>query len=380
MRMIKITALVLGIFSLWGCSQNRLFANYRELDQTELIQTLGMDRRGETVSVTVASSVKPDGSYTVFTGDAQTIARALSRIHTYPTKKFLFFGHINNIIIGSDMLNNMADCLDFIERSTDLRLDSPFFIVRNSTAKELMREASVGNARVTELLQPLTDESNLGSDNHVFTAKEIISVLTAEGYALAYAVTLTRDEDKVSQGRANIIPAGYGVIKKGRVIGYIEYEDCLGVNLLINEAVNGILEIPDSLGGFVSLSLAGSKAKVSGRYENGELSEIIISIKTSANIEQLDNSIDIGDEKVIEELEKRLEDHLSAYCQKAIQASRELETDFLGLGKRLSIHNPLAFEKISEDWANIFPNIPINVEIEVLIERTYDIMQTGGVK
>ena len=80
MRMIKITALVLGIFSLWGCSQNRLFANYRELDQTELIQTLGMDRSGDTVSVTVATGVNPDGSYTIFTGEAATVSKALSGI------------------------------------------------------------------------------------------------------------------------------------------------------------------------------------------------------------------------------------------------------------------------------------------------------------
>ena len=378
MKTIKLTALILGLLSLCGCSQNRIFANYRELDQTELIQTMGMDKIGDEAFVTVATGVEEKGSFTIFTGKAATIANALSQIHTFPTKRYLFFGHTTNLLIGSDMLSRLGECFDFIERSADMRLDTPLFIVRNGSARDLMREAKVGEARVSELLQPLTDESNLGSDNHVFTTKEIVSVLSSSGYALAYAVEITRDPDKTSGDEANVIPAGYGIIKNGGIIGYVDYSDCLGVNLIINQAVNGILEVDDGLGGYVSLSLANSKSYVEGEYSGNRLQKIILRIKTSANIEQMDHSLDISKIEILEKLEAELANILTDYCQRAINISKETETDFLGFGKRLHIDSPLKFEKNMADFQNVFKDIPIEIRADALIERTYDILQTGG--
>ncbi len=378
MKIIKLTLLVCGLISLCGCRQNRLFANYRELDHTELIQTIGLDKSEGEAHVTVATGVSENGAFTIFTGKAATISKALAEIHTFPTKKFLFLGHTHNILIGSDMLLDMLECLDFLERSVDMRLDTPFFVVRGCTAKEMMRQAKVGDAGVTELLQPLTDESSLGSDNHVFTTKEIISVLTAEGYALAYAVQLTTDQDKISEGEANIIPAGYAVIKDGGVIGYIDYEDCLGVNLLINRAVNGIIPLSDGKGGFVSVSLATSGSKVKGNFEGDDLKNIQIDINISANIEQVQNDLDIADPSVIEMLEKELSQTINEYCTTALKASREMQTDFLGLGKRVSVADPLKFEKAVDDWNKAFPQMPVEIKIDALIERTYDILKPKG--
>lgn len=378
MKIIKLTLLVCGLISLCGCRQNRLFANYRELDHTELIQTIGLDKSEGEAHVTVATGVSESGAFTIFTGKAATISKALAEIHTFPTKKFLFLGHTHNILIGSDMLHDMLECLDFLERSVDMRLDTPFFVVRGCTAKEMMRQAKVGDAGVTELLQPLTDESSLGSDNHVFTTKEIISVLTAEGYALAYAVQLTTDQDKISEGEANIIPAGYAVIRHGGVIGYIDYEDCLGVNLLINRAVNGIIPLSDGKGGFVSVSLATSGSKVKGNFDGNNLKNIQIDINISANIEQVQNDLDISDPAVIEMLEKELSQTINDYCASALKASRELQTDFLGLGKRVSVADPLKFEKAVDDWNKVFPQMPVKIKIDALIERTYDILKPKG--
>ncbi len=380
MRNIRILALLALCFTLCGCSQNRLFANYRELDQTELIQTMGMDKTDGQVGVTVATAVQEDGTFTIFTGRGQTVAKALSQIHTYPTKKYLFFGHITNLLIGTDMCNDMSGVLDFIERSSDLRLDTPFFVVRGCSTRELMEKAKVDGAGVTELLQPLTDESNLGSDNHVFTTKEIISVLSEEGYALVYAVQLTEDNDKISEGEANVVPAGYGVIRGERVIGYVEYEDCLGVNILINEAVNGVLELPDGKGGFAAVSLANSKCEVEGVFAGDTLKGITVKITTSANIEQLQNSLDLNDEKVIGQLEGELSRLLYSYCQRAIDITRDLSTDFLGFGKRVQIDRPLAWRKIADSWDTLYPAIPIEIKVDAVIERTYDIMHTGGVE
>lgn len=381
MKYIKLLGLALNFFLLCGCGQSKIFANYREMKQTELIQTIGFDRKGDEVGVTIATAVSPQGDFTIFTGRASTVAEALAEVHSFPSKRFLFFGHTGNIIIGSGATANMSDCFDFIERNNDIRLDTPLFIARGCSAEDIMQKADVNGAKVTELLQPLTDQTKKGALNHVFTAKEMIAVHTAEDYALALAVTLTEDGDKTSKGKVNIVPDGYAVIRGGAVVGYVEQADCLGVNLLINQPTGSILSVKDQSGGLVSLSLSNTDCQIEGVYsQSGSLEGITVKLSAKANVEQTDKDTDISDDAVRKYIEEQLAALLSDYCQRAIRISRTLETDFLGLGKRLHIHSPYLFEPYLSDFRRGPGDTKINIVVETLLERTYDIQQGEGVR
>lgn len=364
-------------FFLLGCGTGKTFSNYRELHQTQLIQTMGLDKNGSEVSVTVASAATKEREAAAFTGKADTIIHALSNIHSYPSKQFLFYGHTGNLLIGSDMLNDLSDCLDFIERSVDMRLDTALFLVRGNTAEEVIRQAKVGEDSVTELLQPLSNESDLGSLNHMFTAKEIIGSLTSEGVGLAFAVKLSEDEGITKEGEVNIIPDGYAVIKERKVVGFIEEEDCMGVNLLLGLDVNQIVEVPDPLGGQVSLSLITTDCKFKPVWNNGELQSFVFSISAKSNIEQVHDELDIGDPKVIAQLEEELTNYLCTAADRAVELSRQTSTDFLGMRKQTEVANPIKYSRVKDRWQELFYTVPVDFQCDAVIERTYDIIKAS---
>ena len=381
MKKLKTAAAVLLCLLLCGCKNSRIFANYRELKQTELIQTVGFDKEGKETAVTVATAVSPEGDFTIFTGRARTASEALANVHSFPSKRFLFFGHTGNIIIGNAAAEDMTAIFDFIERNNDIRLDTPLFVARGISAKDIMHSANIGGARITELLLPLTDQTKSGAGNRVFTAKEMIAVHTAENYALACAIKLTEDPDTISEGSANVIPDGYAVIRGGGVVGFVEQENCLGVNLIINQPVGSVLAVKDSSGGFVSLSLKKTQCEVEGQYsQNGGLEGIVLKLCVKANIEQVDNDLDISFEDVRKHLAGELSVLLSGQCQNAVETSRHLETDFLGLGKRLYIESPARFEPYLKDFRTLLEGLDIKVQTDIVIERTYDIQQGEGVE
>lgn len=362
---------------LSGCSRGVLFSNYRELHQTQLVQTMGLDKSQGTVSVTVASAATKTREAEAFTGKAPTIIHALSNIHSYPAKQFLFYGHTGNLLLGGDMVEDISECLDFIERSVDMRLDTALFVVRDYTAEEVIRRAKVGQNSVTELLEPLSEEASLGALNHMFTAKELIGSLTAEGVGLAYAVTLSETEGITKEGEVNIIPDGYAIIKDKKTVGYIENEDCIGVNLLLGLGVNEIIDVPDPSGAPVSLSLIYTNSDFSACWEDEELKSLKYSFKISANIEQAVGEPDLGNREVIKHLENSLALLMNQKVSRGVELARQNHTDFLGFRKQVEVADPIKYNRIRDNWDELFYSLPVDYDFDIVIERTYDIVDAS---
>ena len=165
------------------------------------------------------------------------------------------------------------------------------------------------------------------------------------------------------------------------MVGFVEQENCLGVNLIINQPVGSVLAVKDSSGGYVSLSLKKTQCEVEGQYsQNGGLEGIVLKLCVKANIEQVDNDLDISSEDIRQHLAAELSSLLLGQCQNAVETSRRLETDFLGLGKRLYIESPARFEPYLKDFRTLLGGLEVKIKTDIIIERTYDIQQGEGVE
>ena len=55
MRLLRLLAAALALAMLTGCSGRWVYSDYREIDQMELIQVLGMDEEGGEIIVTAST-------------------------------------------------------------------------------------------------------------------------------------------------------------------------------------------------------------------------------------------------------------------------------------------------------------------------------------
>ena len=363
---------------LSGCSHGGATGNLRELDRIELVQTIGIDREGDMISVTAATGSLSETGPTILTGNAATISRALSNIHSYSPKKYLFFGHTNYILLGEGITDDISPCRDYVERGISMRMDTPTFAVRGTSAKEFMRKARMGDASVTEMLESLLNESDVGAANHMFSMKDIAWSLASDGCALVFAVKLTEDSDYVSGEGANILPDGYAVFSGNRAVGYIEMDDCEGVNLILNKFGSTVVEIPDGAGNVAALKLTGSDCRVKPVFSGDLLAGIGLEFRMTANIEETDGRLDLDDGEVINRL-------AASFCRvqrgkilRAIADAKELDVDFLQIGRRAYIASSRRFAPFFEKWDSIFAGTDVSVEVTAVIERTYDVIDSGG--
>lgn len=80
----------------------------------------------------------------------------------------------------------------------------------------------------------------------------------------------------------------------------------------------------------------------------------------------------VGESKTLEMLEKEKEKAIRREVEAALRRSRELQSDFLGLGDRLYREHPDVWEKVKDDWRDDWlPNVAVEVKI------TSELTQTG---
>ena len=90
MKTLRLLIPVLLLSLLTGCSGRWIYSDYREIDQMELIQALGMDEKGEEITVT-ASTGGPDGQV-VLRSTSVSVSRAMRQMQDYTSRKYIFSG------------------------------------------------------------------------------------------------------------------------------------------------------------------------------------------------------------------------------------------------------------------------------------------------
>ena len=375
LAVLLISALLL---MLGGCKSGMLYADMREIDQLELIQTVGLDASDSGVRATAASGMRVGGgSPTVLENTSPTTARAMRLMQNYSSKKYIFYGHVRYLLIGEEAAREgLGKYLDYVERSVELRLSTGLLIVKGGTANELIRLTSTESESTAELLASLEKDVRLMSESRVGSCGEAAESLAESGTALVAAV---RPEQGENGWR--IASAGYAVFRDGRLAAYIDTDTARAVNLLTGEVEGDVTELPDGRGGCAALRVTSGKSSFGAEFSGGELIRITIDARVTANIEELSESCDPYSPAEIAALEAKLAALEKARIDRAAALMRSLGCDYLGLGAKLSLAHPLKTDRLGGRLAESIAGAETEVRVEAKIERTYDLgapLRTDG--
>ncbi len=368
--------ITVALIFLCGCSSQNIYLDYREIDRLELIQTIGFDYEDSQITATIASGITRESPKpTILYESADTATLALKKLQNYTEPKYIFFSHMENILIGKEAAeHSFGELMDFVQRTVDMRLDASLFILNEGKAKDTILNTTGDNAAINELLNSLKKDVTLLSQGHVFSFGDIASALAYNGCAIVSAIEMVPKKEPLETGSDfTVASSGYAIIKEGRLTGFID-EDCAkGVNLLTNQMKTDFTELDDGKGGSISLKLTFESTDITPIYNGNSLECVDISVKLHAQIEELQNPIDIYDPSTLSFYEDQLSQKEKSFIQAAIDASQDMAADFMQFEKILHIKNPVKFEKIQSSWKDIFPTLNFNLSVSSTIDRTYDI-------
>ena len=109
------------------------------------------------------------------------------------------------------MKEDLARCLDFMERDGELRMDTKLFALRDVSAEDAITDP--GEESVGDLLDSLEKDVALLSESHVFTCGETAEALAERGSVLISALRLAEPENILNgENRRTLLSAGYAVV------------------------------------------------------------------------------------------------------------------------------------------------------------------------
>ena len=369
MKKRLLPPLLVLCFLCTGCMGELTFGDFREIDQLVLAETLGVDRTGQLFTVSLSASGEEDSL--LLKNGAVTLSRALREMQNYTAKKYVYYGHTGNLLLGeSAAAENFQRCIEFVERDGELRMDSRLFIVRGGTAEAAVT-ASGGS--VEDQMESLARDMELMGESRAGTVAEAAEALAERGNALVAAVVLAEPENVVAgEKKQLLLSAGYAIVSDGVLAGWLDPELSRGANLLMGRPGNDLVEAPDGEGGWFAARIMGGQTKFHPVYEAGALRSLEVRILLHCALAELRQPMDLRDGDVVRRLEESVAETEARRAAETLRFSQKMGVDFCDLGGGARRASPLRFDRMADPWETVFLELPITVQAEVRLVHGYE--------
>ncbi len=368
-RCAALTGAMLGCVLLTGCAG---LPRSREVEQLQLIETLGYDVGPAGTVVSVSSGPQLSGEPPILlSARGESIADALERLRDFSPREELFFAHVRFAVMGEAAARKGAGpLLDHFERGVQTSLELPLLAVRGGTARELITGSEDPDYEVTAALASLRRETEQRGTARFFTVREVAQRLTRSGAALCCAVQAVNAEENApsaGEGALAVTGAGYAVLKEGALAGWLDRDAALGADLLLDLAGHADYVLPCP-GGAVTVELRSSRTRLSAAESDGVLTVQAVT-RARAGILEADVPGPL-DDRTLERLGKELSRVMAAQESRALSASRETGADFLELG--LAADGPLPGAREA-----LLRGMRWRVTVLAEVDRSFDVDDTA---
>lgn len=391
-RLYKCIGAVLALALLTGCSGGSIYTNYREVEQLMIIQTMGFDKKGDDITVSVStgnsgggnsdSGQGGDSGGSGSAGSAKTsrlsakapsITLAQEKIQDYSASEELFFAHTSYILIGEDTAReDISRFLEYVERSIQIRLDVPVFIVSGDRADKLVLGAGGKDYDATNVLKSLERNMEKRGSCPINSVGDIAASLNANGTALVSAVRCVEAGNSLTEakkGELTALPDGCAVIKDGRMVGHIDEIATLGVMLIQNKTG----PCPIVLESGVTVQLDKCRCEVKPIREKSRVSGADISLDISAALRE-------ADKEDLKTFGKELKSYIEKAVGSALDSAVSLNCDFIQLGSIMEQGSPLELHGLAADYGGDIQNTRYNINVKAEVLRSFDIENTEDSK
>jgi len=396
-RYIGIVFIFLFV-NLTGCN---MLPQSKEIGDLQLVQVIGIDKlpdgtddcmltiasknleigAGQESSGNVEGSSKSNGKKAlVLTSKGKTLFDAERKLQTH-SNKTIFWGHVEYYLIGEEAAKeNIVKYIDFFTRDHELRIESKVYIVKGSTAKDLIEKFNEGDFYILDKLEILGRNLELLSNSEEIKVHDLMRFVDIHNESARVPCIYLVDRDGWSEKNVKDIEiCGYAIISDLKLAGYIDTSISRGVNLITNTVGSSIVVVKDLKGRDVSLEIVSSNTEVIPYFNGDDLESVTLKTKVISNLGELQSQIGSIDEEMITYMETQQSEILKKEMESALKKVLEYKSDCLEICDRIQLKRPLKWRKIEGQWMQIFPNIRFDIQVESIIQRSYEIREPRGI-
>ena len=321
---------------------------------------------------------------------------------------------MNHLLVGEAAAEEGLDAfLDYVSQSPTMRIDIPLYIVRGSTANQAVMEVGDSSKGISEVMQTVHESFASPSNSRVFTVADTINSLLRYGSALVCAVDCVPSSESVSPGKSAsaqgggeqnaqqgeeqnpqqeegqnaqdktqgetplmAVPAGYAVIRDGKLCKFIEPEEAVAVGLLTGSLPITAISVTDRNGKNASLELNQGSAQITPVWGGkGQLKGLNIQAQVSASVLETDNWQQGNSNEYINHLTAQLESAVSQRLSSLLRTSMKLKADFLGLAGQVERKSPENYRLMSQRFSELLPGLELQITVSGQLSHTNDMKE-----
>ena len=272
---------------------------------------------------------------------------------------------LNVVLLSEEVAKDsksMREIVDSLNRDFIISKNVQMLLVKDS-AKELL----------TTRLEPRRQQAIEGSlhgmlinrqESSLFIPINFINFIEEMDISDAAIVPLA------SPGKEEIIISGGAILKNYRLIGYLKPMEVRALAIMNDEINEDTIDINFN-GADLSVMITGVKSKRRLVNEEENL-KIKFDIELEGHIHSfiLDRSMTIETEEMLEALQNAVAKNIKEDMDKLVEkVQKEYEVDVFNLRNFISKYHPKLWEKIQDDWEVIYPDMEIEVDVEVFLRR-----------
>lgn len=385
--------LIIGVILIgWG---SKIIPSQAEITDIGVFQVLGVDS-GMNGDVSLSACIESTGKESetskkgeegksdeiVITSHGESYNECANGLGNYSDKIFIG-GHVKNIILGEDICrDNFVRAIDYLSKASEIRLNSNIFISKGKSAKEFMVSSLSPEYKLSDKI------TNVNVIDEVFTSEEntlvanTMEMLLADdksGVVQAIEVVDSNAEgsrefilENSEEDRKIIQFAGYALIKNAKLATYLDIDASNGYDFIKNNHPKSNIHL-DMDGDIVGINFNRSNSKVDFLFEGEELKEISIKTKVSCEVQQSSNGNNVFGNNS-NETTKLVSDVVKSKIEKALYVSKSHDVDYIKFLDMLKMKHPYKWNKIKDNWKNIYKDVKINVEVESVLEGSHNIL------
>jgi Ger(x)C family germination protein len=282
--------------------------------------------------------------------------------------KTLIWQHDKFFIVGENAArHSFHEIVDFLSRSREIRMSSYIIVSEGEAADKIMVKSETGDLVSNEFLGKVMNE-NLWGKSLTLKLKDINNYY-ADPYRGFVTGRLSASKP-INSSREVLFLSGGSVFNKGKLVGWLKGKDVLSIHLLTKKKEWENLEFPESVpfkSSEVTLLMKVADRSMHSSQTNGKPS-LVIDLHLTATIVDMNQSLPIADPATLGQLERAAAEHIKKSVKDSLTYFQNgLKVDVIGFSDYFTQYHPNEWKKIKSDWTNVYPTIPVTVNVVVNI-------------
>ncbi|WP_371376591.1 Ger(x)C family spore germination protein [Sporomusa aerivorans] len=282
------------------------------------------------------------------------------------TSKGLYFEHIQAILISEAVLReySLKQMIDFWRRDAEMRWRTRIFVIPGEAREVLSFQPPTGEAGgifLAGVARLYTRNMNIASAQTDLGA--ISQVLDAGGDAI-----LPRLEYKDNKVKVN----GLAVFKKDRFITYWDEYTIKGIRMIRGNLKSAVITLncPLHPGYGVTFEMFRHNTILEPHVE-GDKIYFTLNTAWRGNISEVacQQYHDTLDEKFQEKAEELLAEEITHNISYSLNIAQQAGVDPMNFARYLKAYEPETWNRIKDNWEDIYPTIPLYVKARVSIQN-----------